>query len=146
MAPIYDNGDSLFPSVNTVIDGYMDNQTRYQFLYDRVFTFPDSSFKVKKSDRAHRSNYFDVLGNTDEHSLLGKRANLIRSKFNYKDVFNIIKGIVDDTKLGPEYRRFYVEIVALRYMCLVLQLNFENSYVVMEDLLDGKQKAYREWV
>lgn len=134
-APLYDNGAGLFPNVNLVIDQYMDAKYRYQFLYDRVFVFPASLFKIRKPDRSYRSNYAEMFSNLSINNLFAERVNVIKNNFNYFRVFDLISKIVSDVPLALEYRRFYIEIVLLRFLCIIVRMEFDKAYFEVERML-----------
>lgn len=132
-APLYDNGACLYPNVNKVIHQYINEDTRYRFLYDRVFTFPASLLKIKKPDRTYRTNYAEMFRDLNINKTFASQTAWIKNNFTYKTIFRIIRDIVSDiNSLNEIYKRFYVEIVTLRYMCIVLQLDFEPSYNTVE--------------
>lgn len=135
-APLYDNGAGLFPNVHLVIEQYVDAKNRYRFLYDRVFVFPASLFKIRKPDRSYRSNYAEMFSNLSINSIFEERVNTIKSSFSYCEVFTMISGVVPAVPLEMPYRRFYVEIVTLRYMCIVLRMSFDNAYSIVERMCE----------
>ena len=47
-----------------------------------------------------------------------------------------ILDICSTIPLDLKYRRFYIEIVAMRYMCIVLRLDFDKSYQLIEEALN----------
>lgn len=129
-APIYDNGACLFPDVNRAISGYINN--RESFLYDRIFIFPASLFKVRRSDRCYRTNYYEMYSDLRINKLFASRVKRIRSLYSYKDIFRIISGIVFNIPIDNIYKRFYIEIVTLRYMCIIERRDFNKSLVLLE--------------
>lgn len=131
-APLYDNGAGLFPGVNKVISSYVNPTTRYNFLKERVFVFPASLFKIRKPDRAYRSNYAEMFKDLRINKVFARQVNYFRSNFSYTDVYKIMQHIVRDIEIPLEYSRFYVEIVTLRYACIVLRFNFDEVFKVVE--------------
>lgn len=69
-APLYDNGSSLFPGVYGVISDYVSKQTRKDFLYQRVRQFPASVFKVRRPDRAYRTNFYEMFSDLRVNRIL----------------------------------------------------------------------------
>lgn len=134
-APLYDNGASLFPNVNNVINQYLDSSLRYKFLKDRIYVFPASLFKVRKPDRSYRSNYAEMFQDLRINKLFAECVRNLRSKFSYKQIFMLIQGIVIKVDLPVYYQRFYIEIVTLRYMCIVLKKDFDRAYKEVEEML-----------
>ncbi|MCI9501430.1 MAG: hypothetical protein HFG76_05435 [Hungatella sp.] len=134
-APLYDNGAGLYPGVNHVIHQYADIITRKKFLYDRVFVFPASLFKIQKPDRSYRSNYAEMFRDTGISEVFREQVEKFKRNISYQTVFNAMKEVCDIVPLGVEYRRFYIEITTLRYMCIVLRLDFERSYEWVEGAL-----------
>ena len=134
-APLYDNGAGLYPGVNHVIHQYADVITRKKFLYDRVFVFPASLFKIQKPDRSYRSNYAEMFSDPGISEVFREQVEKFKRNISYQTVFNAMKEVCDIVPLGVEYRRFYIEIVTLRYMCIVLRLDFERSYEWVEGAL-----------
>lgn len=134
-APLYDNGASLFPNVNNVINQYVDSKTRKQFLKDRIYVFPASLFKVKKPDRSYRSNYAEMFQDLRINRLFAETVKDIQNKFSYRKIFILISKIVMEIGLPAYYQQFYIEIVTLRYMCIVLRKDFNKSYKEIEEML-----------
>lgn len=134
-APLYDNGAGLFPGVNKVMDQYVNIYTRKNFLYDRVFVFPASLFKIQRQDRSYRSNYKEMFSDLRTHKLLAQQVRQIKEKVSYRQVFDIMQVICKTVPLEVYYRRFYIEITTLRYMCIILRLDFDKSYNLLERAL-----------
>jgi hypothetical protein len=132
IAPLYDNGAGLFPDVNKVIGQYTDSAGRKQFLKDRIFVFPASLFKIKRPDRAYRSNFYEMLGDLDFNEILRDRVESFRRRISYSDVFEIVSDLAETTELPDVYKRFYVEIVTMRYMCIILRMDFDEVYERIE--------------
>lgn len=131
-APLYDNGAGLYPNVNKSISEYVNIGTRKKFLYDRVFVFPASLFKMKRKDRAYRTNYYDMFSDLRINKIFAERVKLIRSRFSYRDIYNIICSIVMNMDIQYEYKRFYIEIVTLRYACIIQRKDFDKIYNEIE--------------
>lgn len=142
IAPLYDNGASLFPNVNSVISEYEDGTKRYKFIYDRVYIFPASLFKIRKTDRSYRSNYSEMFKNLRFSKTFASRVKNIDSRYGYKDIYSIIRHIVlsiPDEILGVNYKRFYIHVVVMRFMCIVKRLDFKKSYDIVEGMLNNEK-------
>ena len=137
LAPLYDNGGGLFPGVYKVMSQYIDKKQRKKFLYDRVFTFPASLFMVRKTDRSYRTNYYEMFSDLRINKVFASQVNTLKQRFTGTDIFNIITNIVFpiDT-LSKEYKYFYIEIITLRYMCIILREDFDKCYEKVERWLN----------
>lgn len=134
-APLYDNGAGLFPGVNKVINEYISTETRKEFLRQRIFDFPASLFKIRKPDRPYRSNYEKMLSDLRVNKILAQQVKLFRNNISYEQVFNSILQFCIQLPLEYCYKRFYIEIVTLRYMCIILRIDFSKSYKIVEGAL-----------
>ncbi len=54
------------------------------------------------------------------------------SKFR---IFDLISEIVSTVPLATEYRRVYVEIVVLRFLCIIVRMKFDRAYAEVERML-----------
>ena len=131
-APIYDNGASLFPGINSAIVNI--NQNRKQFFYDRVYTFPASVFKIQKSDRTYKTNYNDVFSDLRVNKIFAEEVKLFRQRFSYKEIYLLIYEIIFSIPIPIDINicKFWIEIVTLRYMCIVLRMDFNKSFNIIE--------------
>lgn len=136
-APLYDNSDSLFPEIDREITGYVNEDTRRTFLYDRVYSFPIPLFKLEKGGKLCKSNYADMFSDLRINKVFAERTRRIKDNVSYEHIFNMMVNICSHLPLGMIYRRFYIEIVTLRYMCIVLRICFEDSYNWAERALLG---------
>lgn len=139
IAPLYDNGACLYPNVDKVIHLYTDLRSREKFLRDRVFTFPASLFMIEKPDRCYRTNYFEMFSDLRINRVFAERVKRLRGMFSDADIFKYIWNIcVNDSNLinlDLVYKRFYTQIVTLRYMCIVNRRDFYKSYKLTESWL-----------
>ena len=62
---------------------------------------------------------------------------VLLKEVSYDDVFDFMLQICKTVPLDVEYRRFYIEIVTIRYMCIVLRMNFDKSYGLVEEALEN---------
>lgn len=106
MAPVFDNGSSLFPALTD--EEEMKNIMSSQAETDkRIFTFPTSQVKLK----GKKSSYYEVI-----HSLEFPECNeaLIRV---YKRIdMDRIKELIEETPLISEtQKKFYMHMIHARY-------------------------------
>ena len=135
IAPIYDNGACLFPDINLKIEEYI-NSDKKDFLWDRIEKFPASLFKIQRKDRSYRTNYYEMFSDLRFNRTFAKLVKNLKSNLSYFDVFNNISSVVLNIEsLDVAYKRFFIEIVTLRYMCIVLRMNYDRAYNIVEDLL-----------
>ena len=69
------------------------------------------------------------------HKLLAQQVRQIKEKVSYRQVFDTMQVICKTVPLEVYYRRFYIEITTLRYMCIILRLDFDKSYNLLERAL-----------
>ena len=134
-APLYDNGACLFPGVSNVIQGYLNANTRKDFLRQRVFVFPASLFKICRPDRAYRSNYYEVFKDLRVNKIFAEEVRKLKQAFTYDSIFRIMFNIVKDIPLDISIKAFYIEVVTLRYMCIVLRMDYDKAYGIVEKLM-----------
>ncbi len=116
-APIYDNGNSLFPNVD------LSNWKQYDFIKERVYIRPASQFKMWKkeyTDRAVRTNFNEVL--LDSFSHTAEQIALMKT-LDYKTL--ITKSIKD---VPTEYVEWFSTIIEFRFRCLILREDFDKVY------------------
>lgn len=131
---LYDNGGGMFPDVNKVISGYIDSVTRKKFMYERVFRFPASLFKLPREDRSYRTNYYEMC-NSYKNDVLINKIRHFRELFSYYYVYKFLVSICNELPINQEYKRFYIEIATLRYACIICNLDFDKCYDELEDKL-----------
>lgn len=137
-APIYDNGASLFPGISNAIKGMTENKK--QFMYDRVFVFPASLFKIARLDRSYRTNYYEIFSDLHVNRIFSEEVRTIKEKFGYKDVFRMIKNVVTSVEVPVDnrIRDFWIEIVVLRYMCIVLRMKYDRAFAEAERMMSDE--------
>lgn len=116
-APIYDNGACLFPDVGIKLDSYIKN--REQFLIERAEKFP-ASLLMRYSEEEHRykrTNYYAVLGSIKCEEM--KQAIEEFKAISEDTVRSAIVSAVSSELIPPLCKRFYVDIVMLRYLHIV---------------------------
>lgn len=132
-APIYDNGGCLFPSVYKVLPEYVNKDTRTDFLRTHIYEFPASIFKMEQvGTRPKRTNYYEMLGRLDFDAVYKQRVQRMRAVFTVEKIYAIICSIVKDLPLNINLKRFYVEIVTMRYACIVCRHSFEAAFDMVE--------------
>lgn len=141
IAPLYDNGSSLFPDVHKVIKQYESETSRFEFLRQRVYDFPACLLMKEKEDRKTkmvrpcRTNYAEMFTDLRINRLFAERVKWIKSGYSDRKIFEIIKTIVIPLPLNATFKRFYIEIVTLRYKCIVLREDFDKAYKTVEGWL-----------
>lgn len=135
VAPIYDNGGSLFPGVEEKLHEYT-NKSEYTFIYERSEKFPASLFKMVREDgKAYRTNYNEILGDLRVNKTLARKVREIKEKVGFEQIYRNITRVVRDTgdimdKLDTKYKRFYIVITCVRYLHLVERRPIKQSYMM----------------
>lgn len=141
-APLYDNGGCLFPDVNKQINNFLVDKK--SFLESRIFTFPASLFQLRRvirnKESDYRTNYYEMFSDLRINKVFAERVRYFKSRYSYLDIFNIICSIVRPLGLSYEYTLFYIMITCLRYMCIVLRMDYNKAYNVVEGLINEISK------
>ena len=141
IAPIYDNGASLFPNVDRVIKSYVSVEHREEFLRERVFKFPASLFMIERPDRCYRTNYYEMFSDLRINHIFANRVRYFREHVSnaqvFKYAYNMCFNDKDLVDLDFAYKRFYVQIITLRYMCIINREDFHKSYMLVESWLES---------
>ncbi len=134
-APIYDNGASLFPGIMNAIKNAQSD--RKQFFYDRVFVFPASLFKVAGVDRTYRTNYYEIFSDLRMNKIFAEEVQGIKDRLDYKEVLGIINNVVNsiEAEVDSDIKKFWIEIVTLRYMCIVQRKDYDKAFDEIERLM-----------
>lgn len=127
-APMYDNGSSLFPGVGKVIDSF----PSLDFMKDRVYTFPASLLQIKKPDRTYRTNYREIIATTQNEILIDVIEKL-KLKFSWQKIMQIAFSIVNDLAVEPRIKEFWVEIIVMRFRCIICKESIELLYDEVRD-------------
>ena len=98
----------------------------------RIYTFPASLFKFRRNDRSYRSNYYEMFADLRVNKVFAEQVRNFKSKFSYEAIFDLALKACDGLPLEVYYRRFYIEIITLRYMCIVLRMDFDKAYRIVE--------------
>lgn len=106
MAPVYDNGSSLYPKLNTdeAIARVLASENE---IAKRIFTFPTSHIKVGN----RKSSYYEVI-----HSLNFQNCNEALCRMMPRIDFDQIFALIDEIEGISDLRRqFYKTILMARY-------------------------------
>lgn len=134
-APIYDNGASLFPDLETKIREYqkaIDDNKEYIFIEQRAEKFPASLFqKERDNGEVKRTNYYEMLSDLRWNKTLAREVKAIREKVGFNQVYESIFRAVTEIKdiLPYEYKRFYILIVCTRYLHMIERKSIKQSYI-----------------
>ncbi len=127
LAPIYDNGSSLFPNVTQNLSEFAINEKK--FLFDRAERFPASLLMIwsSKENRTKRTNYYEYIGKCTKDKYALKAYELLKQK-GTKSISDAIKKASSSPLIPDELRRFFIDIVIMRYAHIILRLDLEDSY------------------
>ena len=106
IAPVYDNGSSLYPRLNTdeAISEVLDSEEE---INKRIFSFPTSHIKVKN----RKSSYFEVI-----HSLRFAACNEALRRIVPRVEFSRIFAVIDHVEgISTLRRKFYKRMLQERY-------------------------------
>lgn len=120
LAPIFDNGSSLFPDVN------LSDWKHYEFVYDRVFKLPASQFRMWKpgiTDRTMRTNFYEIIYQFHD------QFNLQLQKMQELDYRRLIDLSILD--VPSNFALWFRVIMECRFRSLIL---FEDFDSVWEDV------------
>lgn len=134
IAPIYDNGGSLFPDIDRVMHGFNAHSEK-EFLFRRSDYFPASLLMIERPDgKTSRSNYYEILGDLRISRVLSNEVKWIINNVGLYGILKAISNAVDSIKeiLPIEYQIFYKEIVCMRYLHLVERKSLELSYKIIK--------------
>lgn len=111
IAPVYDNGSSLYPRVNTddKIKAILNSREEIE---QRIYRFPTSHIKVE----GHKSSYFEVI-NSGQFNDCNEALKRIVPRIDLARIFAIIEeieGISDIRKC------FYKTMLKERFNCILL--------------------------
>lgn len=124
LAPIFDNGSSLFPDVD------LSDWKHPEFLKDRVFKLPVSQFKMWKPgilDRPMRTNFYEII--RDFHYEFEDELTVVRNLPFKKLLEQSIVGVPE------EVAAWFRCIVECRFRTLILGEDFDSVWrYVQHDL------------
>lgn len=124
---IYDNGASLFPNVNNKMNEYI--KDRKNFLFERCEKFPASLLMIydEKEKRNKRTNYYEYIGNYKKYKEMEIAYNKIKN-IGLEKIYDTIKAASNNELIPELLRKFYIDIVCIRYMHIIERLNFDECY------------------
>lgn len=117
IAPIFDNGASLFPDVD------LTNWKNYDFIKERVFIRPGSQLKMWKpeyTDRPMRTNYWETI------QLFHEEFTDELNRVKQLDCESLIKRSIIDVPLA--YKEWFHAIIWFRFQCLILGRDFDEVW------------------
>lgn len=112
LSPVFDNGSSLFPQLNTdeKIEAVLENQDEIDM---RIYKFPTSQVKY----RGKKSSYYEIIS-----SLAFEECNNALVRIVEKIDFNRINKLIDSVENISEIRKtFYKTILEQRYKKILLK-------------------------
>lgn len=106
IAPVYDNGSSLFPKLNTdeKLEWVMGSTEE---LEKRIFQFPTSQILL----RGKKSSYYEVIGSLS-YDMCNQAVIRMRNRIDLKWVRDFIE---DMNGISSVRRRFYITMLHMRY-------------------------------
>lgn len=147
-APIYDNGGSLFPGIESRMAEYialLKQGKEYKFIAERSERFPASLFQMERADgQNRRTNYYEILSDLRINKVLAAEVRNIREKVGFNRVYEAaIRAVASVKGIIPwEYRRFYVLIICTRYLHMVERKSIKESYLISVRRLNDE---VRQW-
>ena len=135
-SPLYDNGAGLFPGVYSHLSSYEDDS--YTFIKERVYEFPASLFLIYRDDKQRncRTNYYQIISQgVFEYDLIYSKCLAKVRDISKHTVWLAMYNLVSELDLDPRLKKFYVEIVFMRYCCIILNEDFDDNFNYIEDLL-----------
>ena len=107
MAPIFDNGASLFPkAINVSINE--------NWMKERIYTFPNS--KIMFDNKRERSSYYEVISTKNIFD------NIIQ-KISLGMIYDVLR-FIENTLIPDNLKTLYKTVIYYRYKCI---LNKEDS-------------------
>lgn len=132
-APIYDNGACLFPDVNKKIHEFPENEAK--FLFERSEKFPASLFMMERPDNSvKRTNYYEMFGDLRINRVLAREVRSLKQNIGYAGIRTAITKVVNELGdyLPDIYKKFYIEIVCMRYLHIIERKSLEASYKIIK--------------
>lgn len=107
MAPIFDNGASLFPrAININIDG--------NWMKERIYTFPNS--KIMFDNKRERSSYYEVISTKNIFD------NIIQ-KISLGMIYNALR-FIENALIPDNLKTLYKTVIYYRYKCILNKEDF----------------------
>ena len=110
MAPVYDNGSSLFPRLNTD-EKLLKIMESKEEMKKRVYQFPTSQILLK----GQKSSYYELI-NSLHYKECNEALIRIKPRINMTNVEKMIDSIDEISKIR---KRFYKEILLVRYQKMI---------------------------
>lgn len=110
MAPIYDNGSSLFPRLNTdeKLKEILDSKEE---ILKRVYTFPTSQILLQ----GKKSSYYELIDSL-QYEECNEALIRMKPKINLKEMEKIIDGVEN---ISSVRKTFYKKMLHLRYEVMI---------------------------
>ena len=153
VAPIYDNGGSLFPGVEKYIEEMKTDEKK--FICDRSGYHPASVLRTMTMTGSKKSNYYKIIGmiadeKPDKYDSLSDEDrkktdfekknmqipefiqiyNEFKSKYTVDDIADRIKDAVNTVMIEDTYQRFYKLVTITRYLHIILRKDLDESYEI----------------
>lgn len=110
MAPIYDNGSSLFPRLNTDMKLQKILDSKEEML-KRVYTFPRSQILLQ----GKKSSYYELIDSL-QYEECNEALIRMKPKINLEKMEKIIDGVVE---ISAVRKTFYKRMLYLRYEVMI---------------------------
>ena len=110
MAPVYDNGSSLFPRLNTD-EKLMEILNSREEMERRVFQFPTSQILLN----GKKSSYYELI-NSLQYEECNEALLMLKPEIQLK---NMEKFIGEIEEISPARKKFYQEILWFRYQEMI---------------------------
>lgn len=131
LAPIYDNGASLFPDVYRNWDALLNNP--YEFYRYRTIRLPGAVFrKVAPDGHFGHSSYKDTISQAAElYGMAPAYKKFVEGKSSQM-MYDIMHKLVSDIPLVWPLKQFFCNIVYLRYSYLFDNTEFDVAYETLK--------------
>lgn len=106
--------------------------------------FSASLFMVEKSDRCYCTNYYEMFFDLRINRIFAEEVRKIRESFSVRDIFVLssrVCGSEDLINLPMIIKRFFIEIICLRYACIVCRMDFDKMFKEIEGYMSRPRKV-----
>ena len=103
IAPVYDNGSSLYPKLNTD-DMIAEILTSEEEIDQRIYKFPTSHIKVKN----HKSSYFEVISSR-QFEACNEALKRVVPRIDFERINDIIDGIEGISELRKQFYKVMLQ-------------------------------------
>ena len=107
MAPIFDNGASLFPRAISV-------SINENWMKERIYTFPNS--KIMFDNKRERSSYYEVISTKNIFD------NIIQ-KISLGMIYDVLR-FIENTLIPDNLKTLYKTVIYYRYKCILNKEDF----------------------